>query len=199
MARTCFEHAEGAARHAVRLLTYLPGNLYSNVEQTPELGASLGSFMGRLSRALAGFGHPAAHRPGFLWDLDEAIKVKPWLADIADPAKRALTERIFARYETRVLPKLSTLRAAVVHQDANDNNILVGADGATVTGLIDFGDMCFGRQINELAVTLAYALLDKEDLYAARPAADRGLCARDAAVGRGGRRTVRSRRGAACC
>ncbi|MEZ5925754.1 MAG: aminotransferase class III-fold pyridoxal phosphate-dependent enzyme [Hyphomicrobiaceae bacterium] len=164
------EHVEGSARHAIRLLTYLPGRLYSEVEQTPALGASLGSFMGRLSRALAGFGHPAAHRPEFLWSLDEATAVKPWLADIADPENRALVERIFARYEARSLPNLERLRAAVVHQDANDNNILIADDGTTVTGLIDFGDMCFGRQVNELAVTLAYALLDKDDLYAhARP------------------------------
>ncbi len=165
-----FEHTEGAALHAVRLLTYLPGNLYSKVAQTPQLGASLGTFMGRLSRALQGFGHPATHRPGFMWNHDEAIKVKPWLAGIADPAKRALTERVFTRYEARALPKLPALRAAVIHQDANDNNILVVPDSTTVTGLIDFGDLCFGRQINELAITLAYALLDKEDLYAhARP------------------------------
>jgi 4-aminobutyrate aminotransferase-like enzyme/murein DD-endopeptidase MepM/ murein hydrolase activator NlpD len=75
--------------------------------------------------------------------------------------------RIFERYEARVAPRLSTLRAGVLHQDANDNNLIVSDDGAAVTGLIDFGDMTFGRQINELAVTLAYALLDQDDLYAA--------------------------------
>ena len=37
---------------------------------------SLGSFMGRLSHALRGFGHPAAFRPGFLWNLDETMAVK---------------------------------------------------------------------------------------------------------------------------
>ena len=59
---------------------------------------------------------------------------------------------------------MASLRGAVLHQDANDNNIVV--DGApNVTGLIDFGDMTYGRQINELAVTLADALLDVEDVY----------------------------------
>ena len=164
------EHAVGQVRHAVRLLSFLPGRLYSSVTQTPALGSSLGAFMGRLSRALAGFGHPAAHRPGFLWSLDEALAVQPWLGDIADPGHRATAGRIFARYEARVLPRLDHLRACVVHQDANDNNILVDDSGTAVTGLIDFGDACFGRQVNELAVTLAYALLDKDDLYAhARP------------------------------
>jgi hypothetical protein len=164
------EHTEGKSTHAVRLLSFLPGKLYSSVSQTPELGSSLGAFMGRLSRALMGFGHPAAHRPGFLWSLDEALAVKSWVDDVADPSHRAMVGRIFARYEARVLPSLDRLRGAVVHQDANDNNILVDETGTAVTGLIDFGDACFGRQANELATTLAYALLDKDDLYAhARP------------------------------
>ena len=154
----------GPSRHAVRLLSYLPGDLYSAVSSSPALLESLGGFMGRLSRALRGFGHPAAFRPGFLWNLDEAMAVKNWLSDIV-PERRDLVARIFARYEARVLPRLHLLRGAVLHQDANDNNIVVDKASATVTGLIDFGDMTHGRQINELAVTLAYALLDVEDLY----------------------------------
>ncbi len=155
---------DGASRHAVRLLTYLPGALYSAAGSSPGLLESLGTFMGRLSRALRGFGHPAAFRPGFLWNLDEAMAVKPWLADIT-PERRDLVARIFARYESRVLPRLPMLRGAVLHQDANDNNIVVNAATSTVTGLIDFGDMTHGRQVNELAVALAYALLDVADVY----------------------------------
>ncbi len=156
----------GSAIHAVRLLTYLPGRLLSSVAVTPALLESLGGFMGRLSQALQGFGHPAAHRPGFLWNLDEVMAVKPWLADVK-PEPRDLVARIFARYENNVLPGLPHLRGAVLHQDANDNNIVVNQHGTEVTGLIDFGDMTYGRQINELAVTLAYTLLDAEDIYKA--------------------------------
>jgi 4-aminobutyrate aminotransferase-like enzyme/Ser/Thr protein kinase RdoA (MazF antagonist) len=158
--------------HATRLLTYLPGQLYSSaakslsVLESSKLLASLGTFMGRLSRAMKGFGHPAAHRPDFLWNLDNTLAVKPWIVDITTPERRALVERIFARYESRAAPRLHALRAAVLHQDSNDNNIVVDhAALPTVTGLIDFGDMTFGRQINELAITLAYALLDVDDIY----------------------------------
>ncbi len=155
--------------HAVRLLSYLPGRLLSEVPKTPALLASLGGFMGRLSTALQGFGHPATHRPGFLWNLDEALTTRRWLDEVT-PEQRALVARVFARYEARVAPRLRELRAGVLHQDANDNNLIVSADGRVVTGLVDFGDMTFGRRINELAVTLAYALLDMDDLYsAARP------------------------------
>ena len=152
--------------HAVRLLTWLPGRLFSEVEKSPALLASLGAFIGRLADGLKGFGHPAAHRHHFLWNLDEAMAVKPWLKEVA-PEHQTLVGRIFARYEHRVVPRLLGLRAGVLHQDTNDNNLIVSADGSTVTGLIDFGDMSVGRRINELAVTLAYALLDMDDLHAA--------------------------------
>lgn len=155
------------SKHCVRLLSYLPGDLYSAADQSPQLLASLGDFMGRFSRAMRGFGHAAAHRSSFLWNLDGASALEPWVADVDYP-QQALLGRVYARYRQRVLPRLAGLRAAVLHQDANDNNLVV--EGAQVCGLIDFGDMCFGRQINELAVTLAYALMDVADLYAASAA-----------------------------
>ncbi len=163
--RTIAVWTTAKAAHAVRLLTYLPGELFSSTAKTPELLGSLGAFMGRLGRALRGFGHPAAHRPPFLWNLDEVLSVKAWLGDVT-PERRDLVDRIFTRYEQRAVPRLPHLRGAILHQDANDNNIVVSEGAAPrVTGLIDFGDMTYGRQINELAVTLAYALLDVDDVY----------------------------------
>ena len=91
--------------------------------------------------------------------------MEPWLADIDDLDDRATVEAAFRRYRQRVVPVLPQLRGAVVHQDANDHNVLA-VDGL-VSGLIDFGDMVFARQVNELAVTLAYALLDVPDVVAA--------------------------------
>ena len=76
-----------------------------------------------------------------------------------------MVETAFRRHHQRVVPLLPHLRGAVVHHDANDYNVLV--DHGSVSGLIDFGDMVFARQVNELAVTLAYALLDANDVVAA--------------------------------
>jgi 4-aminobutyrate aminotransferase-like enzyme/Ser/Thr protein kinase RdoA (MazF antagonist) len=156
--------ASDQGEHLVRCVTWLPGGPLATVARTEALDRHLGRTLGRLSAALAGFGHPAAHRPDFLWNLDRAQDVRPWTADIADPADRAVVERGFDRHLRRVVPLLPALRAAVVHHDANDYNVL--ADGDAVTGLIDFGDMLVARQVNELAVALAYALLDQADLVA---------------------------------
>jgi len=153
------------AGHLVRAVSFLPGVPYATVPHTPTLRHQLGAFMGRISRGLQGFGHPAAHKAGFLWNLDDAQQVLPWAADIAAGEDRAVVQAAFRRHRQRVVPLLPHLRGAVVHHDANDYNVLVA--GGAISGLIDFGDMLFARQVNDLAVTLAYALLDVTDVVAA--------------------------------
>jgi 4-aminobutyrate aminotransferase-like enzyme len=64
------------------------------------------------------------------------------------------------------------MRKSVVHNDANDNNILVTEtpDAPKVRAIIDFGDAIYTQIINDLAVAIAYAVMDKPDpLNAALP------------------------------
>ena len=150
--------------HLARCVTHLPGVLLADVERTDALETDLGRCIGRLSVGLRGFGHPAAHRPDFLWNLDTAQRCTAWLDDIADADDRALVAGAFERHRARVVPVVDHLRGAVVHHDANDRNVLVH-DGM-ISGIIDFGDMVFARQVNELAVALAYALLGVPDIVA---------------------------------
>ncbi len=162
----------------VRMLTYLDGVTLSQAPRSLQQLRHLGAFMGRVTRGLQGFGHPSAIRSEFPWSLDHVIALKPNVDDIENPPRRQLVQHLFDRYETRVLPRLASLRASVLHQDANDNNVIVKADNPDqIAGLIDFGDMCFGRTVNELAITLAYALLDAPDLYAASRALIEGYVA----------------------
>lgn len=162
----------------VRMVSYIDGKTLSDAPRSLAQLRNLGGFMGRLTRGLQGFFHPAAQRPDFAWSLDHVIQLHNHVTDIADPNHRALAERLFARYRARVLPDLALLRASVLHQDANDNNLIVRADAPDeIVGLIDFGDMCHGRTVNELAITLAYALLDAPDLYAATRALIEGYVA----------------------
>lgn len=152
----------------VRLVTYLDGITLSQAPRSLTQLRNLGGFMGRVTQGLQGFGHPAAIRADFPWSLDHVGALESYVADIADPRRRALVQGVFDRYNAQVAPVLPTLRASVLHQDANDNNVIVDKHNPDqITGLIDFGDMCFGRTVNELAITLAYALLDAEDIYTA--------------------------------
>jgi len=150
---------------AVRLLTFLEGNLFSVAPRSPELYLDLGRFLGRFTRAMQGYTHPAAHRPADLWNLDNVIACKAYLPNVVDDDVRARVERFYEIYEKNTRPKLQYLRKSVIHNDVNEQNLLVASDGAAkITGLIDFGDMVFGTLINELAITLTYALLGENDI-----------------------------------
>jgi 4-aminobutyrate aminotransferase-like enzyme/Ser/Thr protein kinase RdoA (MazF antagonist) len=162
----------------VRMVSYMDGTTLSQVPRSLAQLRNLGAFMGRVTRGLQGFGHPAAIRADFAWSLDHVLTLKPNVVDIIDPQRRAIVQGLFDRYQARTLPVLATLRASVLHQDANDNNVIVSKeDPDQITGLIDFGDMCFGRTVNELAITLAYALLGTSDIYAAARALIEGYVA----------------------
>lgn len=126
-----------AGRHLVRLLTYVPGaTLASMAPHSTRMLQSLGWCLGRLAAALSGFTHPGARRTLY-WDLAGATGVMArHLSDVAAGARRSLLERLLARFETDLVPALPRLRRSVIHNDANDHNVLVDGDGRVV-GLVD--------------------------------------------------------------
>ena len=156
--------------HLVRLLTYCPSALLAEVNpHTPDLLRSLGHFLGELDKALDGFTHPAAQRD-LKWDLRGALWIRDYTHHIASAEKRAIVEHVIRLFETRVVPQAAGLRRSIVHNDANDYNVLArddGAGGKTVAGIIDFGDMLYTYTASEVAVAAAYAMLDKTDPLAA--------------------------------
>ncbi len=150
-------------RHAVRLVTWLAGTPLAESARTPELLHSLGQAIARLDRALQGFIHPGALR-ALDWDIRRAGESRSRLHHIADPADRALLTRFLDRFDAHVAPRLPGLRAQVIHNDANDWNVLVDTDRPdTVSGVIDFGDALHTVLIGELAVAAAYSILEQDD------------------------------------
>jgi 4-aminobutyrate aminotransferase-like enzyme/Ser/Thr protein kinase RdoA (MazF antagonist) len=148
---------DGAAgRHALRLVTYLPGHPLAEEVKTPQVLHGLGSLLGQLDRALASFGHPGAHH-SFDWEIRTAPLSRERLHAVTDPEQRRLVEKALDIYDARVIPALKRLRCGIIHNDANDWNVLV-ADGQ-VNGLIDFGDAVHSPIVAEVAVACTYAML----------------------------------------
>ena len=157
--------------HFVRLLTYLPGKPFARVKpHDADLLIGLGRFFGSLDRILEDFDHPAAKRD-FHWDLKNAGQIVHRYIDlIADPVKSDLIKRYLERFQTQIEPQLHRLPTSVIHNDANDYNILVEPHGEwrnRVSGVIDFGDMVFTHTVGEAAIACAYAMLNKADPLAA--------------------------------
>ena len=156
--------------HWVRLVSYIPGIPMGRLgHRSAELLASLGACVGQMDRAFAGFDHPAAHRD-FHWDLANASRVvREYRPLVQDAALGRLIDALATDFERDVVPLLTKLRKSVIHNDANDYNVIVvdGEDRFTgnqrVAGIIDFGDMVYSYTIGNLAIAIAYAMLDAPD------------------------------------
>jgi 4-aminobutyrate aminotransferase-like enzyme/murein DD-endopeptidase MepM/ murein hydrolase activator NlpD len=85
---------------------------------------------------------------------------------IQNDKKKSLVEHFLNLYDSLVVPTAKDLRVSVIHNDANDYNVIVNHahdDGSRSFGILDFGDLVYSQTINELAVAIAYSVLDKPD------------------------------------
>ena len=148
----------------VRLISGLAGEpLAETPRHTDALLADLGRAVGQIDHALASFDHPALHR-NFYWDLATAPDViARYVPRVTDAGMRGVIESVISVYQGTVVAKLPTLRRSVIHGDVNDFNVLADARTGRVTGIVDFGDMVFSHTVNDAAIAMAYAALDKVD------------------------------------
>lgn len=157
---------QGQLRMA-RLLTWTEGRLWSSVNpQTDALRYQLGQKAGALTKALEGFEHPQAHRI-LEWDNAQVDWVYDYL-DLFEGHQRGLMEHFHQLIKVR-LPALQTLRKGVIHNDINDNNIVVTNEvkNPSVVALIDYGDAIYTPIINDLGVAGMYLPTGQPDALAA--------------------------------
>ncbi len=150
---------DGGNRRMLRLLTWVSGRLWSDVNpQLDELRFSLGEQCGKLTHALQGFDHPQAHRK-FEWDIAVSLWTTAHL-DLFDEQEQRIL-RSFQRDFEKTQNPYNKLRKAVVHNDANDNNLIVSEVliQPTVKAAIDYGDAVHTQIINDLAIACAYAIM----------------------------------------
>jgi 4-aminobutyrate aminotransferase-like enzyme/Ser/Thr protein kinase RdoA (MazF antagonist) len=154
----------------VRLLTWVSGRVWSSVNpQLDGLRFSLGEQCGLLTQALQGFDHPEAHRD-FVWDVAQSLWTKEHLDLFSSEEKEILFT--FQQQFKASQDSYTTLRKAVIHNDANDNNVIVSNDLLTpaVKAAIDYGDAMHTQIINDLAISCAYCIMHHNDpLTAALP------------------------------
>lgn len=152
-----------AATQTARLLSWLPGRLWAQTNpKTQSLRKDLGEVAGLLTKALQDFDHPGAHRI-LDWDLNNGSWTNEYLNRFSGKRKE-----IVAHFQTRFSEMDETykdLPKSIVHNDLNDYNILVSEDDASpeVSGIIDFGDAVFTQTINDVAIALAYSVMDLPD------------------------------------
>jgi len=144
-----------------RLLTYLEGGFLGDVQHSIELFKSFGKFLAKLDLQLSEFRNYVVEARQLKWDLQHFLLNEEYLQHISNPADKKIAAYFFQQFKAYVTPVLPSLRKQIIHGDANEWNTLTQKN--QVSGLIDFGDLCYSPLINELTIALAYSLLGKED------------------------------------
>jgi len=167
--------------HRVRLVSYVDGVPAARVpRQSAGYRRDLGRCIALVDNALDGFDHPAAHR-SFYWDLARGLDVcRQRLPVVASDMARDIVTRLLQWFERDVAPTLDDLPQGVIHNDANDWNVIVRGDGDAwtrgqrVAAIIDFGDMVHSWTVGDIAIAATYAALPARDPLSAAADVVRG-------------------------
>jgi 4-aminobutyrate aminotransferase-like enzyme/Ser/Thr protein kinase RdoA (MazF antagonist) len=150
-------------KRKVRLLTWISGRVWSSVNpQLDDLRFSLGEQCGLLTQALQGFDHTEAHRK-FVWDIAQSIWTEDYL-HLFEVEEQIILISFIQEFKDKKL-SYNNIRKSVVHNDANDNNIIVSTEliNPKVRATIDYGDAIHTQIINDVAIACVYAIMNHND------------------------------------
>ena len=162
------EDAVGA-KHFVRAFTFLEGKIVRADALGDDALHDYGATVARVGRALRGFFHPAGGYD-ILWDLKHTARLHRLVEFVPAERDRALARRVLDRFDQRVSPSLTGLRAQIIHNDLTLDNVLLDSD-LRASGIVDFGDLTHTALICDLAIALVSLMWGRRDpLDAAGPA-----------------------------
>jgi 4-aminobutyrate aminotransferase-like enzyme/Ser/Thr protein kinase RdoA (MazF antagonist) len=154
--------------YVARLLTYLPGKPIALVRpHSPRLMKELGEILGSIDLRLSEMDIPSAADRDFIWDIRKSPEViTSHLPDISDTGRRILVETLLETCLPIVDSRKKILPLGLIHNDANDYNVMVSSGGPGdlfISGLIDFGDMVNSWRVAEPAIAATYMMMGKND------------------------------------
>ena len=158
--------SETGINHYCRMLHYIEGRLLSSISpHSADLLKDLGRVLARVDNSLQDFNHQGLERR-FIWNMSNAMATLDGYKSLLESDRQRDLVEIFENlFRDSVLRSDEGLRRAVIHNDANDHNVLVTGDGPgdlTISSIIDFGDMVYSWLAVEPAVAAAYAMMGKE-------------------------------------
>jgi ethanolamine-phosphate phospho-lyase len=143
-----------------RMLTFLEGEFLGDIKHTKQLIQSFGDTLAATDLKLRGFKNYTIAAKQWEWDIQYLTLNEKYIDAIQQPNDRNLVRYFFQQFKENVIPIAPTLRKQIIHNDANDWNVL--ATNGEISGIIDFGDLAHTFLINELAAAIPYVCFNKE-------------------------------------
>ena len=159
----CIEKDSQGDDRCIRLLSWINGRLWSSVNPIEkELRIELGSKTALLSQSLEKFKHPYSNRK-IDWDIANSEWVEGHLKNFS-VSKRVILENFIKDFKNN-LSIYNDLKKSVIHNDINDNNIIVSNEiiNPNIESIIDFGDSVYSQRINDLAIACSYGIMNLND------------------------------------
>jgi 4-aminobutyrate aminotransferase-like enzyme/Ser/Thr protein kinase RdoA (MazF antagonist) len=144
--------------YATCLVSFLPGRLLDESSPSAALLHNMGATLARVDRALQGFFHPSLNRR-LAWDVRRLPELAEFSSYIDSAPLREAVDRVSTAFRA-CLPRLRSLRSQAIHGDCHAANLLVDADGQSICGILDFGDMIHAPRIFEPAVAMSELLTE---------------------------------------
>ena len=148
-------------KYIIRILSYIEGKFLGENKISEKTLKSLGLFIGKMSKLLMRYGNDKISSRILNWDIQNLKLNEKFIRYIKDPSKRKIVLFYFQQFDEFVEPKLKELRRSIIHNDANEWNLLINKKKEL--SIIDFGDLSESQLINEVAVAITYSTYGKND------------------------------------
>jgi len=158
-----FRDKKGFIRY-FRINSWIEGRLWSKINPiTNNLRFELGKEAALITKKLKNFKSDFANSE-MQWDISNSLWTKQYLKFIKRSSERKIIKSFQNKFEEK-LTKFKKLRKSFIHNDVNDNNIIVSNSlyNPKINGIIDLGDSINTQIINDVAVTCVYAMMKCEN------------------------------------
>ena len=158
-----FRDKKGFIRY-FRINSWIEGRLWSKINPiTNNLRFELGKEAALITKKLKNFKSDFANAE-MQWDISSSLWTKQYLKFIKRSSERKIIKSFQNKFEEK-LTKFKKLRKSFIHNDVNDNNIIVSNSlyNPKINGIIDLGDSINTQIINDVAVTCVYAMMKCEN------------------------------------
>jgi 4-aminobutyrate aminotransferase-like enzyme len=141
-----------------RMLCFINGVFLKDVQATPELSFNFGKVIALSHQSLDSYRDVEIEAYDHKWNLMNCLDSVEDMDLISDPSQRKIVSYFLEQFKQVCSDPLRKLPKKIIHNDLNDWNVLVS--GNEIKGIIDFGDLCYAPRICDVAIAMAYLLLD---------------------------------------
>ncbi|MBS0010460.1 MAG: aminotransferase class III-fold pyridoxal phosphate-dependent enzyme, partial [Bacteroidales bacterium] len=163
-----FSDENDSDKYMVMLESRIDGVPWARLKHHPGgITESVGVALARTDRLLAGYSEPLFERE-LIWDIRNAPEIiSSRLPLLKEVSQISFCQETLDLWDEMVKPFDSEIRKSIIYNDANDYNIIVkpGGEGdlPSLSGFVDFGDALYSYTIADLAIAIAYLILDRDD------------------------------------